>query len=98
MKTYYGTFTDIMESDIIAIYGSYKYYFTSNFNKKKFIENIEDYVYLEELKIKNRYGINIELNDYLAVWFYKKVQKKGFKVEDLKTGKLIKEFNFKTYN
>ena len=81
MKTYYGTYTDINESDIIYNFNNYDYYFTSQFNKNKFEENIEDYVYLEELKIKNRYNVNINLTNYLAFAFYKKVQKKGFRVE-----------------
>ena len=98
MKTYYGTFTDIMESDIYCIYGNYIFYFTSNVNKNKFIENVEDYIYLEELKFKNRYQIEIDLMNYFSIWFYKKVQKKGFRVEDKETKKLIKEFKFKIYN
>lgn len=81
MKTYYGTFTDINESDIKFSYGNYDYYFTSQFNKNKFEENVEDFVYIEEIKLKNKYSVNINLKDYLAVAFYKKVQKKGFRVE-----------------
>ena len=81
MKTYYGTYTDINESDIFCIFNKYVYYFTSQFNKNKFEENVNDYVYLEEIKIKNRYSVNINLKDYLAFSYYKKVQKKGFRVE-----------------
>ena len=54
MRTYYGTFTDINESDIIAIYNNYKFYFTINFNKTKFIENVDYYVNLEEIKFNNQ--------------------------------------------
>lgn len=94
MKTYYGTYTDIMESDIFAIYGNYRFYFTSNFNKNKFIENIEYYVHLEELKFVNKYHINIHLKNYFSIWYYMKIQKRGFRVEQLDTGKRLKDIDF----
>lgn len=95
MKTYYGTFTDINESDIIAIYGDYIFYFTSNFNKSKFVENVEHYVELEEIKIKAKYNIDIEMKNYFSIWYYKKVQKRGTRIEYLKNNKKINEFKFK---
>lgn len=94
MKTYYGTYTDINESDIFAIYEDLKFYFTSNYIKNKFIENLEYYIDLEELKITNKYNEKIDLRLYLAVCYYKKIQKKGLRIEKIGRGK-IKEFNFK---
>lgn len=94
MKTYYGTYTDINESDIYAIYEDLKFYFTSNYIKNKFIENLEYYIDLEELKICNKYNEKIDLKIYLAVCYYKKIQKKGLRIEKIGRGK-IKEFNFK---
>lgn len=98
MKTYYGTFTDINESDIFAIYGELKFYFTSNYIKKKFIENIDYYVNLEELKVINKYQISIELKEYLSIWYYKKIQKKGYRIENIKTNKKITELNYYAIN
>lgn len=98
MRTYYGSFTDINESDIIAIFGNYRFYFTTNFNKTKFIENVEYFTRLEEVKITNRYGIEIDLRDYLAIWYYKKVQKRGFRVEKLENRKKINNFKFEIFN
>ena len=94
MKTYYGTFTDINESDIFCIYDKYKLYFTSNYIKNKFIKEINDYVYIEELKIKTKYNLEIDLHNYLAIAYYKKIQKKGFRVELINTNKKIEDFNF----
>ena len=94
MKTYYGTYTDIMESDIIAVYGNYRFYFTSNYNKNKFIENVEYYVHLEELKFTTKYHINIHLKNYFSICYYMKVQKRGFRVEQLDTGKRLRDIDF----
>ncbi len=80
MKTYYGTFTDIEESDIYCDFDKYTLYFTSQFNKNKFIREVNDYIYLEELKFKTRYNLNIYLGLYFALVLYKKIQKKGTKV------------------
>lgn len=95
MKTYYGTFTDIEESDITCIFDKYTLYFTSEFNKNKFIKEVKDYIYIEELKIKTRYNLNIYLGCYFALVLYKKIQKKGTKVVNNITHKKIdidKEF------
>ena len=94
MRTYYGTFTDINESDIIAIYNNYKFYFTSNFNKTKFIENVDYYVNLEEIKFNNKYGLTANMKDYFSIWYYKKVQKRGTRIEYLNNKKKINDYNF----
>lgn len=98
MKTYYGTYTNINESDIFAIYDEFKFYFTSNCVKNKFIENIDYFIELEELKIINKFNIDINLKSYLAVCYYKKIQKKGFRIEKIGTNKKIENFNFRAIN
>ena len=95
MKTYYGTYTDINESDIFCIYNDYKLYFTSEYTKNRYVREVEDYIYLEEIKIKNRYDLDIDLKNYLSIAYYKKIQKKGFRVELTSTRKKITDFNFK---
>lgn len=95
MKTYYGTYADINESDIYCIYDNYKLYFNSQYIKNKYVKEINDFIYIEELKIKHRYNLDIDLHNYLAIAYYKKIQKKGYKIENAKTGRKIKEFEFK---
>ena len=95
MKTYYGTYTDINESDIYCIYDNYKFYFNSNYIRNKFVKEVEKYIYLEEIKIKSKYKVEINLKNYLAVSYYKKIQKKGFRIENKETNKKIKNFDFK---
>lgn len=98
MKTYYGTYTNINESDIVAIYDEFKFYFTSNCVKNKFIENVDYFVELEELKITNKFNVDIDMKTYLAVCYYKKIQKKGFRIERIGMDKKIENFNFKAIN
>lgn len=95
MKTYYGTFADISESDIYCVFNEYRLYFSSEYIKNKFIREVEDYIYLEEIKIKNRYNLEIDLSNYLVIAYYKKIQKKGFRVELEDSKKKIENFNFK---
>lgn len=95
MKTYYGTYLDIDESDIFCIYDNYKLYFNSEYIKNKYVREVDDYVYIEECKIKGRYNFDIDLHNYFAIVFYKKIQKKGFRVELVGTKKKIENFNFK---
>lgn len=96
MKTYYGTYTDVDESDIYCDFDKYRLFFTSQFNKNKFIKEVNDYIYIEELKIKTRYNLNIYLGLYFALVLYKKIQKKGTKVINNITHKRVdidKEFD-----
>lgn len=54
------------------------FHFSSLFNKNRFTENVELFVKLEEMKIINKYQLQIDLKQYLAIAFYKKIERRGF--------------------
>ena len=56
------------------------FFFSSKFNKSRFENGFIDYVNDETNKIKAKYKVNINLNDYLLLAYYKKIEKRGFKV------------------
>lgn len=80
MKTAKGVYLNISESDIFYSYSGFDFYFSSNFNKRRFIENIQNYINIETARIQNKYDVNITLTIFLAVALYKKIEKRGFKI------------------
>lgn len=56
------------------------FFFSSKFNKSRFENGFIDYVNDETNKIKAKYKVNINLSDYLLLAYYKKIEKRGFKV------------------
>ena len=56
------------------------FHFSSLFNEKRFKERVESYVNIEGMKIINKYQLQIDLKKYLAIAFYKKIEKRGFYV------------------
>lgn len=71
---------DLNESDIKVNRGDYTFTFSSNFYKEKFTNEVENYIKEENDKINAKYNLNINLDDYLALVYYKKVEKRGFLV------------------
>lgn len=55
-----------------------RFYFSSSFNKERFLKGYEDYIKEEEDKIKAKYGINISIRYYLLIAYYIKIEKRGF--------------------
>ena len=51
----------------------------------QYVEN-EEYVKEENLKIQNKYKINIIANYYLLFAYYKKIEKRGFRIINKVTG------------
>lgn len=73
-------YQDIFESNYYYDYESYRLYFSSLFNKKRFIERIEEFIKDENIKNSNKYGVKIDLTNYLIIVLYKKIEKRGFRV------------------
>lgn len=63
--------------------------FSSEFNRTRFELNYRDYVEEENNKLSARYGINIDIEKYLLVAFYLKIEKRGFKVLTCKNNDII---------
>ena len=71
---------DINKSEYYFMINNLTFFFSSQFNKNRFESGFIDYVNDETNKLKAKYKVNINLSDYLMVEYYKKIEKRGFKV------------------
>lgn len=74
-------YQDITQSDITYEVDDIVFYFSSLFNKNRFIKKYEFYVKEEENKIINKFHFNINLRRYLLLSLYNKIEIRGFLVE-----------------
>lgn len=89
MKSIRGVYLDIYESDYYFDFDGVRYYFSSQFYLKKFKDNIINYVNENSIKLKLRYKININFDLFFSLSYYKKIEKRGFRVIELSSGKAI---------
>ena len=90
---------DIYESDYYFKVDDLTFYFSSEFNRKRFTTKYINYVNEETYKIKAKYHVNIEISKYLLFAFYKKIEKRGFRVLTYKNDDIIElneDYIFKT--
>lgn len=80
---------DIKESDYYYKLNEYTFYFSSMFNRDRFITRFSKFVKEENNKLKVKYHVNIDLTSYLLIVFYKKIEKRGFKVLTYKNNDII---------
>lgn len=73
-KVYY----DLTESNEFVILENIKFYFSSSFNKERFMLGYETYVKEEGDKLKAKYGINVANYCNLLIAYYIKIEKRGF--------------------
>lgn len=71
---------DIYESDYYYRINGYTFYFSSMFNRDRFITKFSKFVKEENNKIIVKYHVSIDLTEYLLIAFYKKIEKRGFRV------------------
>lgn len=71
---------DINKSEYYFIVNKLTLFFSSKFNKTRFENGFIDYVQEETNKIKAKYKVDINLTNYLLLAYYKKIEKRGFKV------------------
>lgn len=84
-KIYY----DITESDVYVDLCESRFYFSSSFNKERFLNGYKSYIKEEEDKIIAKYKVKISIRFYLLIAYYLKIEKRGF---------LIKKYCEKTEN
>lgn len=82
---------DIEKSEYFSKIGNMKFYFTSIFNKKRFDNKYQYFIEEETHKLQSKYHVNINIFNYLLVVFYKKIEKRGFKVLAYRTNGAIIE-------
>lgn len=73
---------DLKKSNYFYNLNGLIFYFSSLVYLNKFKSNIKQFIEIENIKIKNKYGLNINLEYYLSISYYKKLEKRGFRVFD----------------
>ena len=58
-----------------------RFYFSSSFNKERFLRGYKIYTKEEEDKIMAKYGIKISLRFYLLMAYYLRIEKRGFYIK-----------------
>ena len=71
---------DINKSEYYFRVNKLTFFFSSKFNKSRFENGFIEYVNEETNKIKAKYKVDINLTNYLLLAYYKKIEKRGFKV------------------
>ena len=71
---------DINKSEYYFRVNKLTFFFSSKFNKTRFENGFIEYVEEETNKIKAKYKVDINLTNYLLLAYYKKIEKRGFKV------------------
>lgn len=76
-KIYY----DLTESNEFVELLNSRFYFSSSFNKERFLNGYQEYIKEEESKIIAKYKISISLRLYLAIAYYLRIEKRGFYIK-----------------
>ena len=71
---------DLNNSSYISKVHDYIYYFSSEFNLNRFNDGLYDFIKNETNKLMAKYHVGINITDYLTLVFYKRIEKRGFKV------------------
>lgn len=71
---------DLNNSNYISKVHDYIYYFSSEFNLNRFNDGLYEFIKIETGKLKAKYHVGIDISDYLTLVFYKRIEKRGFKV------------------
>ena len=73
-KVYY----DLTESNEIVELMNTRFYFSSSFNKDRFLRGYESFIKEEEDKIIAKYQVSISIRFYLLIAYYIRIEKRGF--------------------
>nr|DAM30795.1 MAG TPA: Phi-29-like late genes activator (early protein GP4) [Caudoviricetes sp.] len=94
-------FYDLTESNEFVELLESRFYFSSSFNKERFLGGYESYIKEEEDKIIAKYGVSISIRFYLLIAYYLKIEKRGFYIkrysEKTKDYTIILERNYITF-
>ena len=80
MKTINGIYLDLKESEYKLNYNGLIYYFSSELYMNKFKNNVKQFIVEETAKLRTKYKINIYFDTMLTIAYYKKIEKRGFRI------------------
>lgn len=84
-------YNNIENSTYFIDVGKLRIYFSSEFNKNRFLKNYKTYIDEENAKVENKYHVKIVANYYLLIAFYKRIEKRGFRIENSITKARVNE-------
>lgn len=97
MQTKSGIELDLSKSNYKANYSDLIFYFSSELYLNKFKTELNNYILIENIKINNKYKVDIDIKEYLAVALYKRIEKRGFLIKHLfKKDNITEMTSFKT--
>lgn len=87
-----NVYLKLNESDIFYRFQNFKFYFSSEKIRERFIKKVDSYAEEELLKLEIRYKVPISesFKIYFIFALYNKVEIRGFKVEQLLDERTIK--------
>lgn len=85
MITKNGIELNIKESKFNFTVNEIKFYFSSELYMNKFKNEYQTFIDMETIKLKNKYKVNIKADVMLMISFYKRIEKRGFYIMNLKT-------------
>lgn len=111
MQTRRGVYLEISESTYSAFAEGLIFYFSSKIYRDKFKKILNQYIKEETQKLYIKYGVKFDVKQELAVSLYKKIEKRGYRVEErsclnkmsirwrhkdyVKLGRAVSDFNRK---
>ena len=84
MITAKGIYLDLNDSTYFYRVNNFKFYFSSRVYRQKFIDRLNDYVKSEKLKFEQKYNVTLQNSYFFLFMLYAKIEKRGFRVENLK--------------
>lgn len=80
MLTKRGIELDITQSNYRCNFKGLIFCFSSKFYLNKFEKEVQEYIDIENKKLYNKYKLDVDFSLYLAIAFYKKIEKRGFRI------------------
>ena len=77
---------DLTESTEFVELLETRFYFSSSFNKDRFLKGYENFIREEENKIISKYGVNLSIRFYLLIAYYLRIEKRGFYIKRFSNG------------
>ena len=82
MLTERGICLNLNESDYKLTIEGITFYFSSKVYLEKFKMKVKEFISIETAKIYVKYKINLNLDIYFMIAYYKRIEKRGFRVFD----------------
>lgn len=80
METARGIILNLQDSNYSFEKYGITFYFSSKFYLEKYKREYLSYITTENMKLEIKYKCPINLQKYLAISFYKKLEKRGFRI------------------